>query len=151
MPADDRPNALGRWRLVFTVLNFPSLQVRARIHVQEGNVRLFDEGGNSQLMASGESFWLSDNGISTAATSIIPPDAWMQGVISGKNIPLGELLDELARYRTGVIDYSAEMADLLVSGVFHLKDTDQTLRFISQVHPVRVDFRTSYWVVVRPA
>lgn len=124
---------------------------RARVSVQQGDVKLFNPRGDSQHASHGDSFWLSRKGVVPAAASVISPDAWVSGVISGQNIPLGELLDELSRYRNGIIDYAPELAELPVSGIFHLKDTDSTLNFIAQVQPVRVEFHTPYWVVVRPA
>lgn len=123
---------------------------RARVSVQSGQVELLSRNGSRQLLAAGDSRWLSDTGV-TPAASAIAPDAWVSGVISGQKIPLGELLDELSRYRLGVIDYSPELEQLPVSGIFHLKDTDQTLHFLAQVQPIEVQFRSSLWVVVRPA
>lgn len=123
---------------------------RLRVSVQQGKAKVVNADGASETVVSGDDVWLSTTGI-TEANSAIPPDAWLTGSIAGEDIPLGELLDELARYRPGIIDYSAELATLPVSGVFQLSDTDQTLQFLARAHAIRVDFRTRYWVVVRPA
>ena len=123
---------------------------RLRVSIQQGKARIVNFDGTGETLAAGDDVWLSSGGI-TAADTAIPPDAWLQGSIAGEDIPLGELLDELARYRPGTIDYSAELATLPVSGVFQLSDTDQTLQFLARAQPIRVDFRTRYWVIVRPA
>ncbi|MEM7563651.1 MAG: DUF4880 domain-containing protein [Pseudomonadota bacterium] len=123
---------------------------RLRITLQGGRARVFNATGDSRVITGKEDLWLSDAGI-TPARSAIPPDAWLRGAVAGQEIPLGELLDELARYRVGVIDYSPDLAELPVSGVFQLRQSDETLEFLARVHPISVDFRTSYWVVVRPA
>jgi len=123
---------------------------RARVTVQDGWVELLNRQGKKQRVESGESVWLSDKGLFTA-NSIISPDAWLTGAISGKNIPFGELLDELSRYRLGIIDYAPELKHRLVSGIFQLQDIDTTLKFIAQVQSVELEFRTPYWVVIRPA
>lgn len=124
---------------------------RTHVSVQKGQLELLNRRGIKQRVGSGDSFLLSDKGIYPTAPSAISPDAWTSGAISGKHIPLGELLDELSRYRTGIIDYSPELKDLLVSGIFQLRDTDSTLNFLARVQPIRVDFRTPYWVLIRPA
>ena len=123
---------------------------RLRVSVQQGRASIVGFDGAGETLAAGDDVWLSSEGISGAHTAI-PPDAWLQGAIAGEDIPLGELLDELARYRPGVIDYSPELAALPVSGVFQLSDTDQTLQFLARAQPIRVAFRTRYWVAVRSA
>lgn len=122
---------------------------KTRVSVQQGQVELLSRSGLTQRLKQGESYWLSDQVIEPAP-SVIAPDAWVSGAISGDNIPLGELLDELSRYRLGVIDYSPELETMNVSGIFHLKNTEKTLNFLAQVQPIRVEYRSPLWVVVRP-
>ncbi|MGT2491756.1 hypothetical protein ACU4GD_17580 [Cupriavidus basilensis] len=55
---------------------------------------------------------------------------------------LADVLAELARYRTGRIVCDPRVADLRISGAYHLRDTDQTLRFLAQSQPVAVVYRT---------
>lgn len=124
---------------------------RAKVSVHEGQLLLLNRSGEKKRLNSGDSFWLSDSNIKLAKPSVISADAWVTGAISGENIPLGELLDELSRYRLGVIEYAPELKYRLVSGIFQLKDTDTTLNFLAQVQPVKVEYRTPYWVVVQPA
>ena len=123
---------------------------RLRVSIQQGKASILSFDGAGETLAAGDDVWLSSDGIRQANTAI-PPDAWLQGAIAGENIPLGELLDELARYRFGIIDYSPELATLPVSGVFQLSDIDQTLRFLARAQPIRVNFLTRYWVAVRRA
>lgn len=123
---------------------------RAHISVQAGRVSLLNRQGAKLKVSSGERVLLSDAGIVTEQP-IISPDAWISGAISGQRIPLGTLLDELSRYRHGIIDYSPELKDFPVSGIFHLKDIDKTLNFIAEVQPLRIEYRTPLWVVVLPA
>ena len=123
---------------------------RARLSVHEGLADLINSKGPERLIRSGESLWFSAGRVLPAINSSISPDAWVSGAITGQHIPLGELLDELGRYRVGIIDCAPELKDQQVSGSFQLRDTDKTLRFLAQVQPVRVEFRTAYWVVVRP-
>jgi transmembrane sensor len=57
----------------------------------------------------------------------------------------------LQPYRTGVLRIDPKAAQIRVSGVFSLDDTDGTLRALAQTQPVRVLERTSYWVTISAA
>ena len=74
--------------------------------------------------------------------------AWARGVLYAEEMPLGELLAEIARYRSGVLRCDPAVAGLRVSGAFQLTDTDRILSVLAQTLPVRVDARTRYWVTV---
>lgn len=77
--------------------------------------------------------------------------AWVEGAIVGKNMRLASLLTELSRYRRGRISCAPEVADLRVSGTYHVDDTDRALAFLVQTLPIRVRYWTRYWVTVGPA
>ncbi len=59
-----------------------------------------------------------------------------------------EVVAELARYRPGILRCDPAVADLKVSGVFSLRDTDEALEAISDSFPVQVRRHTRYWVTV---
>lgn len=79
------------------------------------------------------------------------PWAWSEGVLSVQRMPLGEFVAEVSRYRPGLIRCADAVAGLKVSGTYQLADTDQILALIAQALPVRIDYRTRYWVSVSPA
>jgi transmembrane sensor len=66
-------------------------------------------------------------------------------------MPLGELVQELARYRPGYLGCAPEVAQLQVSGAFALDDTDQALAALAASFAVQVRYRTRYWVQVEAA
>ncbi|MCY1460045.1 Protein FecR [compost metagenome] len=61
---------------------------------------------------------------------------------------LADFLAEVARYRHGHLGCAAEIADLRLSGVFRLDDTDKLIDLLPQTLPVRVQRRTDWWVTV---
>ena len=65
-------------------------------------------------------------------------------------MPLPRFLDEIGRYRRGVLRGEPALAHLRVSGVFSLRDTDSALRALADALPVRIDTYTRWWTVVRP-
>ncbi len=123
----------------------------ARISVQQGAVELHPAAGGSRAVVSpGESRRLTDAGSVPADLRGIAADSWRDGVIAGSNIRLADLLDEISRYRPGRIVCDARVAGLRVSGLYHIRDTDQTLQFLAQTQPVDIRYRTRYWVSVAP-
>jgi transmembrane sensor len=66
-------------------------------------------------------------------------------------MPLAEFVAELGRYRPGLLRCAPEVASLKVSGTFQLADTEQVLQLLTRSLPVRVDYRTRFWVNVGAA
>lgn len=77
-------------------------------------------------------------------------DAWHRGSIIANDMPLAQLLTELARYRSGMLGCDPAIAGLLVSGAFPVPDTDRALTVLATGLPVRIETRTRYWVRVVP-
>lgn len=75
--------------------------------------------------------------------------AWPQGLLVAENMRVRDFLHELGRYRTGLLRCSPEVADLQVTGVFSLADTDRALANLALALPVELIYRTRYWVTVR--
>lgn len=124
---------------------------RARISVQEGAVRMQPAGhGDAAIANAGEAWWLADDGAAPTAAQGFDADGWADGVIAGKNMRLADLLAELSRYRSGRIVCDDRVAGLRVSGVYHVRDTDRALRFLGETQPVRIGYRTRFWVTVGP-
>lgn len=122
----------------------------ARVSVQEGAVQLHPDQGDAATVHSGESRWLLPTATAAADLQGFSPDAWAAGIVAGQNLRLQDLLSELARYRHGRISCDPRIADLRLSGVFHLRDSDQTLHFIAQTQPVTITYHTRFWVSVQP-
>lgn len=123
----------------------------ARVSVQEGAVELHPaDGGASAIVRPGESRWLTTDSTLPAGLQGFEADSWADGVVAGKDIRLQDLLAELSRYRSGRIVCDPRVADLRLSGLFHVKDTDRALRFLAQTQPVSVTLRTRFWVSVGP-
>ncbi len=88
-----------------------------------------------------------------AAMASVPVEpgtgAWREGLIFAAGT-LGEFIAELSRYRRGLLRCDDAVASLRLSGVFPLADIDRVLATLQQTLPVRIDYRSRYWVVVAP-
>ena len=77
------------------------------------------------------------------------PD-WMRGVLHARDMRLDVFINELARYRQGVLRCDPDVASLRLSGAFQLENIDGILQALPALLPVQVRTRTAYWVVVGP-
>ncbi|MET1077068.1 MAG: FecR family protein [Pseudomonas sp.] len=79
------------------------------------------------------------------------PEAWTRGVLQLQDGRLDEFAAALQRYRRGYVTCAAEVAGLRLSGTFQLDNSTPVLDSLAQVLPVRVVYRTRYWVAILPA
>jgi len=83
-----------------------------------------------------------------------PADAstgtWAGGSLVAVDMPLGRLVEELARYRSGVLRCDPAIAQLKISGAFPLDDTDRALALLEETFPLRRESHTRYWVELLP-
>lgn len=124
----------------------------ALVSVQEDAVALRPADSPAPVIAEAGQDWRLDR---QRAQRVMAPamvaNAWTEGAIVGKNMRLADLLDELSRYRRGRIACAPEVADLRVSGTYHVNDIDQALRFLAETLPIRVRYWTRFWIAVGPA
>ena len=75
--------------------------------------------------------------------------AWVDGQLIVLDARLGDVLDELARYRPGVLQCDLASARLRVSGTLRLDSTDAVLANLQATLPIKVKYFTRYWVSVK--
>lgn len=83
-----------------------------------------------------------------AAGASLP--AWVNGVLLADDTPLAVLVEQLGRYRTGVLRCDPAVAGLRVTGAFQLRDTDNILQLLQRSLPIRVSQRTRFWTTLEP-
>jgi transmembrane sensor len=119
--------------------------------VRQGAVAIFPDDRAAlatHIVRPGERVLFNARGPSAAPNNGLDPWAWSDGVISAHDMRLGDFIAELARHRRGVLRCSDTSANLRLSGTYQLADTDQVLALIAQTLPVRIDYRTRYWVTL---
>ena len=119
--------------------------------VRRGDVTLFPTSASPRRVLPGETLQVWTSGSFQAVTLHSDPWGWTDGVLSVQQMPLGEFIAELARYRPGLLRCAPEVADLKVSGTYQLADTGQILQLLTRSLPVRVEYRTRYWVSIDAA
>jgi transmembrane sensor len=78
--------------------------------------------------------------------------AWAQGMLMADKMRLADFVEELARYRRGVVRCDPAIAGLLISGAFPVGDTQRALNMLVGTYPVVVTGHLSgYWVTLSAA
>ncbi|WP_233233238.1 FecR domain-containing protein [Bordetella sp. LUAb4] len=107
-----------------------------------------DASAQSRILRAGERATFTRRAIDGAVAVADRDLAWTRGQIVAENLRLTDFLAELGRYRPGLLRCDPAAANLRVSGVFPLENTDRILDMLAKVLPVRIHQRTRYWVTV---
>ncbi|MGK5052374.1 FecR domain-containing protein [Janthinobacterium sp. RB2P8] len=123
-----------------------------RLAVQEHAVRLQAAASAARpvLVQAGDSV-LTDGARIWREPAHDDPAAWLDGVIAARDMPLGQLVAELARHRHGLLLCDADIAQLPISGVFQLDDPERALRVLLHTQPIVAVYRTRFWVTLKKA
>ena len=122
----------------------------SELAVFEGEVAVSSRAGDTLTAYSGERYRLTPLRIAPMAHQQIDPEAWTQGMLVVNNIRLGDFVQELARYRSGIIGCDPAVANLRLSGVFQLDQPEALLDNLSRSLPVSVVSRSRFWVRIVP-
>ena len=142
--AEGRVQALGT---VFTVRQHAG---RTALSVQKDAVAITPSGAPraARTLLAGQRTTFSASTVAAPTPASTENDAWTMGAIVADDMRLADFLEELGRYRSGVLRCDPALADLRFSGVFPLADTDAILSMLPNSLPVRVRARTAWWVTV---
>uniref|UniRef100_A0A0H3WM06 Iron dicitrate transport regulator FecR n=1 Tax=Pandoraea faecigallinarum TaxID=656179 RepID=A0A0H3WM06_9BURK len=126
---------------------------RTQVAVYDGIVLVrASEGVRTQRLDAGQAVSFSSTEIDPVNVSGTFDEngaAWTRAQLVVERVRLGDLVEALARYRRGVLRCDAAVADLRVSGVFSLADTDRALASLAVGLPVETVYRTRFWVTVK--
>lgn len=119
-----------------------------RLAVFEGAVEIRPAAsGQAAILRAGEQTDFTTIAIQPPAPA---EDAlWERGMLLARDMPLGTLVAELARYHRSLLRCDPEVAGLTVSGAFPVTDVPTSLTLLEKTLPVRVGRATGYWLTVR--
>ncbi|MDP3608958.1 MAG: FecR domain-containing protein [Methylophilus sp.] len=78
-------------------------------------------------------------------------DAWLTGYLEVNNLSLKLFIEELARYRPGLLVCHPDVHNIKISGAYSIDDIDASLNLLSQTFPIRVQRATRFLTMVLPA
>lgn len=143
--------AQGRVQALGTVFSIRQLAGTTRVGVLEDQVRIepqASQAGN-RIVSAGHAADFSQDGIAADRHYSGTEAAWVQGQLIVLDARLGDVINELARYRQGVMACDERAGRLRVSGTFQLHATDAVLANLQASLPITVTHFTRYWVSIK--
>lgn len=125
-------------------------QQHCRVAVFESAVEVRPLAGTVRTLNAGEQADFDMSGVTAPSPVENSAALWEQGMLLAKDMRLGDVIDELARHRPGILRCDPAVAGLRVSGAISLADTDAGLALLEKNLPVRIRRATPYWVSVVP-
>jgi transmembrane sensor len=120
-----------------------------RVSAFKGDVRVLPADGVASRIGEGQCCDFTQAGASVPQPVAEGDALWARGLLFANSMRLGDFIAELSRYRHGILRCEGDVADLRVSGLYHLNDTDATLALIERAYPVQVQSFTPYLTVIR--
>ena len=122
---------------------------RTRVSVSAGELLVRIPGASPVTVRNGQDYWVTPRQASLIQNPDMDAAAWVDGLIVTRNMRLRDFLAEVGRYRRGHLGCTDDIADLRLSGVFRLDDTNKLLAVLPQTLPVALSSRTPWWITLR--
>ncbi|MGF6594534.1 FecR domain-containing protein [Pseudomonas sp. 2835] len=123
-------------------------EAASRVEVFEHAVRINPHQAPARRLEAGQRCQFDSHVVHAAQAVASSEAAWTGGHLIVEDWRLGELLDELGRYRPGLLSYSSELEGLRVSGTFSLTDSEAALSALATSFKLKVHRYNRYWVSV---
>lgn len=106
-----------------------------------------------QIFKQGQQVLMRSHGLGPALAVTHAADAWTRGMLVVDNARLGDVVEELSRYRSGYLGVDKSVADLRITGSFPLHDITLALNALLPTLPVQIEQHTPWWtkVIAGPA
>jgi transmembrane sensor len=115
------------------------------VWVQESKVQVTAADGSTLELTAGQGALLGGSAIQRLDPRQSGEGNWEDGLLEVQDKPLGEIIEALRPYRRGILRISPEASTLRVSGVFALDNSDQALRSLQEVLPIKVEEHFGWW------
>jgi transmembrane sensor len=140
----------GRMQALGTRFSVLHGDAHTQLNVFEGRVQVTTVSQQVRIIEAGQQVSFSRDGLHPTSPASQAREAWSRGVLLADNLPLGQLVAELNRYRPGHLGCDPAVAQLPVMGSFPLTDSDHALHLLQAALPIRVDRLMPWWVTVGP-
>ncbi|CAK9889896.1 MULTISPECIES: FecR domain-containing protein [Pseudomonas] len=123
-------------------------EAASRVEVFEHAVRINPHQAPARHLEAGQRCQFDSHVVHAAQAVASSEAAWTGGHLIVEDWRLGDLLEELGRYRPGLLSYSNELNGLRVSGTFSLTDSDAALSALATSFKLQVRRYNRFWVNV---
>lgn len=150
----DRPfvleTACGALQALGTRFLVQADSAHARLAVFDGAVAARLPHGAAQAVAAGLAVDFDRDAFSPLRPANPQDASWVRGLLVAQDQRLDDFLLALGRHRRGVLHCDPAVATLRLSGAFQLDRSDEVIDALPATLPVRVVWRTRWWVSVLP-
>lgn len=140
--------AQGRLRALGTRFNVRLGHGQTTVSVFEGAVEVRPTDGHDaavMVVRAGQQARFNRFSVEDLAGADPAREAWIQGLLIAQDMPLAQVVAELARYRHGHLGVAPDVAGLRVYGSFPLDDTDRALAMLARALPIQVRQPLPWW------
>ncbi len=143
----------GRVQALGTSFSVRQLNNRTQVAVLEDQVRVLPNAstGAAGLLKAGQGADFDSYRMGASRVCDAGQTAWIDGQLIVRDARLGDVIDELCRYRRGTLQCDERAARLRVSGAFRLDAIDAVLANLQATLPINVSYFTRYWVSIQYA
>lgn len=120
--------------------------------VMEGRVKATPTHLTQQknhIIEAGQQVSFSRYQVHTSKALTPETTAWLERMIAVHDMPLRRFIEELSRYRHGLLRVSPDLASIPISGSFPTTNTDTILTMLERTYPLTVSRNLGgYWVTL---
>lgn len=138
----------GRMRALGTRFMVERLEDRTQLTMLHSRVLVETAAGVSETVEAGRNVVFDRERIFAQRDNLGDESAWLDGRLEARDWPLRRLVERLRDYRSGIITLDEQVADLHLSGIYPLDDSDHTLQLLERSLPIRVTYHSRYWVSI---
>jgi len=123
------------------------------VTVVESSVSVSCSNAGSAVLQAGQKVSYGDAGLGEVTSADGAGEtAWRRGKLIFEDVPLGQVISDVNRYRRGLIRViDSDLLNLRVSGIFDVNHPDGVLDAITHTLPVTALSLTPYLILLRPA
>lgn len=132
----------------FTVRQENSEQTKVKVYKHAVAIEP-ENAAKRQILKQGQRAFFDEKYISKALPLDNDQPYWTQQLLVVDQWPLQKVLDELFRYKKGTYHLDPELKNLKISGVFSLKNPEQSLETLAYSHQLELKYYNQYLLNIK--
>lgn len=132
----------------FTVRQENSEQTKVKVYKHAVAIEP-ENSSKRQILKPGQRAFFDEKYISKALPLDNDQPYWTQQLLVVDQWPLQKVLDELFRYKKGTYHLAPELKNIKISGVFSLKNPEQSLETLAYSHQLELTYYSPYLLNIK--
>lgn len=132
----------------FTVRQENSEQTKVKVYKHAVAIEP-ENAAKRQILKQGQRAFFDEKYISKALPLDNDQPYWTQQLLVVDQWPLQKVLDELFRYKKGTYHLAPELKNIKISGVFSLKNPEQSLETLAYSHQLELTYYSPYLLNIK--